>query len=83
MMDKDYNNKHTRVDGGKKAHSLHSTQRTTGNQGMLGAREIVFPREQHTSCLSNTKWSETYTEVTLSSLSRVHVHTEACVSVHQ
>lgn len=34
-----------------------SRQRSRGNYGVLRAREIVFPREEQPSWLSNTKWS--------------------------
>lgn len=36
---------------------LNHTQRTMGKWGMLGAGKVVFPRENHTRCLSNTKSS--------------------------
>lgn len=32
-------------------------QRSTGNSGMLRAREILFPRKEHPDWFSNTEWS--------------------------
>jgi hypothetical protein len=41
----------------KSPRGLNPTQRTTGNQGILRAEEIVFPRGEHTKNLSNSKCS--------------------------
>lgn len=34
---------------------INAKQRTTSNKGML--KERVFLKEEHTNCLSKTKWS--------------------------
>lgn len=36
---------------------LNPTQRTTGNQGKLGAGEVVLPKEEHTNWFSSDEWS--------------------------
>lgn len=41
----------------ERSRGLSSTQQTIVKKGMLRAREIIFPMEQHTSGLSNTKQS--------------------------
>lgn len=45
-----------KLDGGKPG-SLIPTQRTTGDQGKLGVREVVIPREEYTRLISGAKRS--------------------------
>lgn len=59
----------------KSPHAINLTQSTLDSWGVLGAREIVFNRREHTDCFSNKKQSalKTYTyRLTLYRLSRLH-----------
>jgi hypothetical protein len=53
-LNKDGNNRHAKVNRVKFRY-LNSVQRTLGNQERLRTGEIVFPREEHTTWLSNVK----------------------------
>jgi hypothetical protein len=51
---------------------LNPTQRIVANRGELGIREVVFPKEEHTT---SAKWSslKTYIPVTLYRLNRLYL----------
>ena len=59
---------------GKCPDGLNPPQRTTDNQGVLKAEEIVSPTEEYSNCLSNAKWSalKTQIQVTLYGLSGLY-----------
>lgn len=42
---------------GKVSGGINANQRTMSNKGILKERERVILKEEHTNCLSNTKWS--------------------------
>lgn len=42
---------------GKVSGGINANQRTVSNKGILKERERVILKEEHTNCLSNTKWS--------------------------
>lgn len=47
----------------KSLQSISPRQRTTGTQGMLGEREMVFPREKHSNQFLDTKCSAQKTDI--------------------
>lgn len=51
---------------------------------MLKAEETVYPREEHTTWLFNTKWSalKTHIQVTLYRLSRLYVGIDINISIY-
>lgn len=56
MLNKDSPNRQANWTG-KNPWGLNPRKRPISNKGMPRTREIVSPKEEHTNCLSNIKWS--------------------------
>lgn len=64
---------------------LYTTQRTTGNKGILRAVETVFPREERTHWLFSPEWPalKIYIQVPLCRLNGLYSGTCMYVHIHR